>query len=279
MASSGPIQSSFLNSFLSKKRTCEVTKFEERETFDDVYIRQFLSTETESRKSKLKEVQPSHVEDQFRDDLPRNNEGMESNSLSIETQVVGIESKDESQISYSRDIENDSDSSSDVNEESMVEESKSTTVPVVRLSNLPFKASEREIIEFAAKYNIKFISVTIIMDKRRIGLPSGNATATLSSINQVDEAISTLHNESFQGRDIRVSIDEKAKRTFLSMGNSSRYFGLLNDISLKCLNCGEVGHRQTECKNTDIMQPCHLCAGRDHDPGNHFLVIWCIDMQ
>ncbi len=48
--------------------------------------------------------------------------------------------------------------------------------------------------------------------------------------------------------------------------NGGRYFEL--DISFKCNNCGEVGHKQSECLNPSIPQPCHLCASTNHEAGN-----------
>ena len=34
---------------------------------------------------------------------------------------------------------------------------------------------------------------------------------------------------------------------------------------MKCLNCGEVGHKHADCTNDALPIPCHLCAGKDHD--------------
>ena len=34
----------------------------------------------------------------------------------------------------------------------------------------------------------------------------------------------------------------------------------------KCNNCGKAGHKAAECQAPSV-NPCHLCAGRDHESG------------
>ena len=50
----------------------------------------------------------------------------------------------------------------------------------------------------------------------------------------------------------------------------SRYFGGAGgggpNAGIKCNNCGMVGHKAASCTAPPMITPCHLCAGRDHEP-------------
>ena len=49
----------------------------------------------------------------------------------------------------------------------------------------------------------------------------------------------------------------------------SRYFGGAGggpNANIKCNNCGMVGHKAAACNAPPMITPCHLCAGRDHEP-------------
>ena len=84
---------------------------------------------------------------------------------------------------------------------------------------------------------------------------------------EVGDCIQELQGEEIGGRPLRVQRYLAKKRQSGSLGGrgDSRYFN--DDISCKCHNCGQVGHRQQECTNESMPIPCHLCAGLDHDAG------------
>lgn len=145
---------------------------------------------------------------------------------------------------------------------------------------------------FGASYGYTFSTVVFGVDKKS-GLPSGSATVhvdleesdssdpnksatedgetKLYDDDLVDDpvarCIETLQGEDCGGRPLRVQRFLVRKRQSGSLGGrgDSRYFA--DDISCKCHNCGEVGHRQQDCTNDTMPVPCHLCAGLDHDAG------------
>lgn len=111
--------------------------------------------------------------------------------------------------------------------------------------------------------------------KRSTTLPAG-AAAVIVLIPEgktADDCIQALHGRSMKGRIIRAqkAFSLETRRRMSSGGglggggSIGRYFE--RDISTKCHNCGQVGHRMQECTNSTVNQPCHLCAGTDHDPG------------
>jgi len=92
---------------------------------------------------------------------------------------------------------------------------------------------------------------------------------------EVTDCIAAMQGEDIGGRPLRVQRFVVKKRQSGSLGGrgDSRYFS--GDISCKCHSCGQVGHRQQECTNDAVANPCHLCAGQDHDAGK-YLVLLCI---
>ena len=84
---------------------------------------------------------------------------------------------------------------------------------------------------------------------------------------EVADCIARMQGEDCGGRPLRVQRFLVKKRQSGSLGGrgDSRYFS--GDISCKCHSCGQVGHRQQECTNDAVPNPCHLCAGQDHDAG------------
>lgn len=147
---------------------------------------------------------------------------------------------------------------------------------------------------FGSRHGLKFITVTMGVDWKT-KLPSGSATVHVElelshsttsaptttesagasevldaegpSDEEVDEVIQVLQGEDVGGRPLRVQRFIAKRRQSGSLGGrgDARYFS--EDISCKCHNCGQVGHRQQECTNDALPTPCHLCAGQDHEAG------------
>lgn len=125
------------------------------------------------------------------------------------------------------------------------------------------------LILIAKAYGVFFKSVVLHIDKKS-NLPAGNGTGYLDLHHHqnvdVNDCVEALQGQDCSGRPLRVhsTIDHDivSKKRRSSQG-VQRYFGL--DLTIKCLNCGEVGHKQADCTNETIPTPCHLCAGKDHD--------------
>jgi hypothetical protein len=111
---------------------------------------------------------------------------------------------------------------------------------------------------------------------------TGAAGATYSdAVNlAMDVIIQSIQGEDLAGRPLRVQryLDKSAAKRRLSgpggggtPGKDSRYFS--EDISCKCNNCGQVGHKQADCTNETETNPCHLCAGKDHEAGKQVFYV------
>jgi len=131
-----------------------------------------------------------------------------------------------------------------------------------KVHNLLYRMTERELYDFITNYNIKVIKVEMGTDSTP-QLPAGTAFAYISNEINASEVLSILNGEDCLGRPIRVSEISATNKNRESFGQT-RYFD--RDISIKCNNCGEVGHRQFECPNPLLESfCCHLCGG-SHDP-------------
>lgn len=143
-------------------------------------------------------------------------------------------------------------------------ESDKSSLLKLKIHNLVYRMTEDELIQFATKLHVKLVKVEMGSDTSP-GLPAGTAIAYVSSEEtDISEVLSALNGEDCQGRIIRVSevSTNKSRESF----GQTRYFD--RDISVKCNNCNEVGHRQFECPNP-LLETfcCHLCGG-NHDPGD-----------
>lgn len=149
-------------------------------------------------------------------------------------------------------------------------------------------ATPSQLQAFGAKKGFRFDNVVLGVD-RKTQLPSGSATVYVRTSaplaaptgglteegtlygdpqnEEVTECIQALQGEELGGRPVRVQRFIAKRRQSGSLGGreSGRYF--FEDISCKCHNCGQVGHRQVDCTNETAPMPCHLCAGLDHDAG------------
>lgn len=119
------------------------------------------------------------------------------------------------------------------------------------------------------KYGVQDVTAKLNYDKKT-NRPAGSAQLFLqprhSSNPDFDPSsylqaiIKLLDGQNYGGREVRARSSESKGRP--SVGG--RYFG--GDISVKCNNCGQVGHRQSECPQEPVPPPCHFCAGTDHEP-------------
>ena len=174
----------------------------------------------------------------------------------------------------------------DPEEEAVENEEENEPVPVIEtfhIYNLPYKVDAEELQQFIEKNKCTVKSVELGGDNNKSEgstptpssgkkMPLGSAVVQLSLIDgeTADSCIEKLQGKVCGGRQIRIQKASLAQKKRLSFGPNreinNRYFE--NDISVKCNDCGEVGHRSYECTNDPLPVPCHLCAGTDHDPGS-----------
>ena len=119
-----------------------------------------------------------------------------------------------------------------------------------------------KIIAIAKSYKVDFLEVKIDMKNN---IPNGSATATLKSGSVLEDAISKLNGMDFKGRPIRV-IPYAASKKKSRLSESNRYYSE-ERIDIKCNSCGKVGHISDDCEYPPLVNPCHLCAGIDHEAG------------
>lgn len=137
----------------------------------------------------------------------------------------------------------------------------------IRIFNLPYKMTVEQVIDCAKDSGLTVLDAKLDRDYKN-GAPSGSATIRIPTSQANSEIIKSIVGNSWGGRPIRAELcgrnRENRKRRASSDG-AGRYFEVEN-ISVKCSICGTVGHRDKECVNTDsIFNPCHLCAGTDHE--------------
>jgi RNA recognition motif-containing protein len=115
-----------------------------------------------------------------------------------------------------------------------------------------------QIEQVIAKLGVKLSPINGIEENKK----PGSATIDVASGADLDAAIKALQGADCGGRPMRVQrVEVKRVRR---RSSTSRYF-LGTDISIKCNACGLVGHKSADCRSPMAQQPCHLCAGRDHD--------------
>ncbi len=135
---------------------------------------------------------------------------------------------------------------------------------VVKIFNLSFKTRREELTKFATSFGVKFLHTAILMDASHKS--TGMALACVASDEDVRLSLQLMNQQTFQGRPLRISrFSTKTERKGFSSSSSRYYVGA--NISIKCLNCGLVGHRQKDCTEKPQPLPCHLCAGIDHEAG------------
>jgi hypothetical protein len=145
------------------------------------------------------------------------------------------------------------------------------TTGKLQIWNLPFGINAEKVKSFGRQCGVEFTQVKLIVDPVRNQV--GSAEVDLVAGVDTENAAKVLQAGSVSGRPVRVSVtrsstergaealaaDQLRRR---SNAAESRYFG---SISVKCNNCGGVGHKAATCTEAALVNPCHLCAGKDHD--------------
>eukprot|EP01032_Pedospumella_encystans_P013202 gene13202-15213_t len=274
-----PISSSFISKFLSRKReAAEVPEPPEIELPNDDYLRLFQ----DSCKA-LKLIPEGDVGDSDEDSALAYASERKRDSFSM-----GLPRIDSTGSTVAASTDNENDVPKKVQPDG-------PTTFALQFFNLPYRVTVEQLQAFGKRHGYKFPSVTMGVDWKT-KLPSGSATiqvelpptaAGASAKHALDlteddepnlygdplndditECIAALQGEDINGRPLRVQRFVVKKRQSGSLGGrgDSRYFS--GDISCKCHSCGQVGHRQQDCTNEAVANPCHLCAGNDHDAGN-----------
>lgn len=104
---------------------------------------------------------------------------------------------------------------------------------------------------------------------KRTSLPTGSASVELDPGSDPVEAIKALQGQTCGGRPMKV-LSQKTiiKKSRPSGGRADRYF-LRGDVvfDVKCNSCGKSGHKTVDCDAGGQLNPCHLCAAKDHESG------------
>ena len=171
--------------------------------------------------------------------------------------------KDDSKDNNDNDDDNlvDEENIDDMNNKQKLSQ-QSVKLPKIKLFNLLYRIQESEIIEFGQRYDYTFHSIELLQDQLS-KQPIGAAIVYLQPGSDIIECATTLNGEDCLGRPVRVVADGVPRNR--DSFSSNRYFD--KDISFKCNNCQEVGHRYAECPHPGLRQPCHLCASLEHDAG------------
>eukprot|EP01038_Epipyxis_sp_PR26KG_P005193 gene5193-7227_t len=262
------IASHWLKQFLGKKRVNDVPPIPDIEPVRDDFLIDFHKGFENSKKendSVDENENEGSVKSFDKDENHRDSFDIsDDEKKSIENIDVNLD-----------DIHENHDKVSSNNESGLVGNNNSNCYQFT-LSNLLFGIKEKQIRDFGASYGFDFKTITFLLAKNSTR-PAGSAMIDIEFTEEYNTAsllqeklLQSLNGQSCCGRDIRVQIHgvnnstNKPNRSFNN--NNNRYYDL--NIAFKCNNCGEVGHKQADCPQAPIPQPCHLCAGKDHEAGN-----------
>lgn len=134
----------------------------------------------------------------------------------------------------------------------------------LKFYNLPYNLDANAISATGLKYGFTFVKVILEICKSTSN-PTGAARIELSPGVDGSSAAQTLQGVDFGGRPVRVQTDDQRKRRGSAGRSDSRYFAE-DDNDAKCKRCGQRGHSAKNC--SERCNPCHLCAGRDHEAGD-----------
>lgn len=271
--------SNFLNRFLSQKRSSLEVEPPPIEPSSETYLRLFNEDFQKPKKlssvTSLPELNNTDVTDLLNIDNPDisfshfivSNEGVLEDVVSIDDSDAPDEDSDSSQ-----------DEERNSNGKSEKDNSDDLIIPkliTIHLFNLPYEITSDEVFEFLSKNGLEPKSILLGStasggDKK--GMPLGSAAVEIylkGKKTSLTKVLNAINGKICGNRPIRAQKTNFNVRKRLSFGKDnnsvSRYFEG-PDISFKCNLCGQVGHRQQECANDPVPQPCHLCAGTNHEP-------------
>jgi hypothetical protein len=240
--------SSFLSKFLATKKTPQVPPPPQVIPLNDFILKEFALSERTK-------------------DLKRSREDREEGKKEDERSISSDDEDAAARIEQEKGMNQDQD-----------EEAEAEAIPLshsLTLFNLPYNMTTEEIEKISFFYGVKNVIAKLNIDKKT-QRPSGSAQIFVQSVGDDAEeeedpnlylknVIQALDGKDFRGRPVRVrSFEMKGGRVSFG-GGAVRYFGG-DDLSVKCNNCGKVGHRQADCLQEPTLPPCHFCAGTDHEP-------------
>lgn len=299
-----------LPSTLRNKRDNENRVKESRKTVQSAWIQKFLLTKREMKYVPPMEVEPlnnQYIEAFFkRSNIVENNAKEEihppidetlssktnfdlsdaSQDINVIERIIAHRSKPDIIISLDDSIDCVSPISHIPSDRYITSPSSNTLLKYakLRITNLPYDIQEEEVISLGAKYGFEF---SVLLKDSKIG--SATVSLLLNNSSTSDRCIEVFLGKEFQGRKLRIkNIDNETFDSYVCGGvggsgtkrlsRMGRYH-LSNDITSKCLYCGEVGHRQQQCTALDDLiesgsadyhrhQPCYICGGADHQAGD-----------
>lgn len=232
--------SSYLKSFLSRKRECTAPLPPDLGPLRDDYLIEFQMI------AKASATTIEREDDHSEDDLPPRN-SLQVGITVNEADMSASESDDESDDSTLR--------SNDVG-----------GIPI-KLYNVPYTMSGFEISRVFEKARLKVLDIIVDMDSKR-NVSLGTASARLPADVDLVEVSEKIADLDFKGRRLRLECaDCEGFKSKNSGGGADkgRYFTSAVDITKKCRTCGIVGHNESACKSEAPLQPCHLCARLGHE--------------
>jgi len=289
--------SSLLDKFLSTKRTADVPPPGWEPVLpSDEFLREFHNDPTfkveakgsssssviggeEGKRGQANGINASHIEDMADE---TDEEGCWTHQHASEHQIISSSSSSSISTSHTTTVaaaKGDTDN---------------PLVIQLKLFNLPYNLTTSELKEWGKKQHVLFVKIEMDM-KNEAFIGSARVRALMvnhtdynsdDSDEEIEEGeteslaqtrrivthrnhlLRCLNEKPCKGRPVRLKEEgllslEGGKRP--SLGGGSRYYERLVNIHVKCNRCGEVGHMERECDNSERAMPCHLCAGGDHE--------------
>ena len=221
-----PRISTYLTSFLSKKRNNTIPPPPEESVFEDTYLKVFH--DTLAHKNSLANLIPL-----IADEVVVNTTEADSsdNNVSIEASNTAIKLRN---LPY-----------------------KMTADEIIKIIKNQLKLEVLDVsMDIDAKTKLPAGSATILIDK------DANITEFIDKLISVEyggRKVSAYNTDAKQSSNNKKLFSSSDGRYF-GVGTQSDVVS-----TVKCFLCGESGHKQNECVNPPLPTPCHLCAGTDHD--------------
>ena len=141
----------------------------------------------------------------------------------------------------------------------------------VKLANLKYTTTTATLARICGTIG-PVVDVNLITDDT--GQSTGRAYVTFEDEQSAIECAEKLNEKTLEGRVVYVSVSSSSGSSGGRKGadgggkgatrrKENRYWE--KDISIKCNNCGQVGHMSRNCPNDGQLKPCGLCAGQGHE--------------